>query len=537
MTHHAERAGDVDALIEFARCAAEDAVRVGAHSEAAAHYATMLDHRAALDADMIVTTLEQRAEQSYLVGVSGEAMESMREAAALRREAGDTIRLGHDLTRLTRYAWVSGRRKEAERFIAEAIEVLHTAPAGPELAWAYSHRAQLDMLAFEDNDAILWGERALRLAERLGEHEIVVHALANIGTSRARLGEAGDELRRSYELACAGNYHDHVERSLCNLACAAYWARDDRASLAYIEQGTLYALTRDLTHWEVYLRGWSAMIRIDQGQWGAAESEAEEMVAWTRSADLFRFPALLALARLRVRRGDADVDSPLQTARTVATNHDELQRLVYVAVIDAERAWLGGEEQEAAASALRAVHARAVANTVGWIIEESAFWLYLLDQPIAANDLAQPYEDHCAGRWREAAAGWQARNRPYEEAIARSDGDEEAQREALAIFDRLGAAPAAARLRRQMRSGGVRTIPRGPIAGTRANPAGLTRRQTQVLGLLAEELTNAEIADRLCISAKTAEHHVAAIMARLEAATRREAATTARKRGLLAVEK
>ena len=125
------------------------------------------------------------------------------------------------------------------------------------------------------------------------------------------------------------------------------------------------------------------------------------------------------------------------------------------------------------------------------------------------------------------------RGRPYEEALALCGGDEDAQRQALEIFDRLGAAPAAARVRKHLRAGGSRAVPRGPIAGTRANAAGLTRRQVEVLGLVGEGLSNTEIARRLCISAKTAEHHVSAIMARLDAPTRQKAAAAARARGLL----
>jgi DNA-binding NarL/FixJ family response regulator len=50
-------------------------------------------------------------------------------------------------------------------------------------------------------------------------------------------------------------------------------------------------------------------------------------------------------------------------------------------------------------------------------------------------------------------------------------------------------------------------------------------------------LTNGEIAEKLFISAKTAEHHVGAIMARLGADNRHEAADAARKRGLLSAVK
>jgi DNA-binding NarL/FixJ family response regulator len=77
-------------------------------------------------------------------------------------------------------------------------------------------------------------------------------------------------------------------------------------------------------------------------------------------------------------------------------------------------------------------------------------------------------------------------------------------------------------------------VPRGPREETRANPAGLTARQLEVLELLAEGLTNAEIADRLVVSPRTAEHHVAAVLAKLGATTRREAVRRASELRLLA---
>ena len=76
-------------------------------------------------------------------------------------------------------------------------------------------------------------------------------------------------------------------------------------------------------------------------------------------------------------------------------------------------------------------------------------------------------------------------------------------------------------------------IPRGPRRTTRANPAGLTARQLEVLALIAEGLTNAEIADRLVVSQRTAEHHVAAVLAKLGTATRRDAARRAAELRLL----
>jgi len=74
----------------------------------------------------------------------------------------------------------------------------------------------------------------------------------------------------------------------------------------------------------------------------------------------------------------------------------------------------------------------------------------------------------------------------------------------------------------------VRKIPRGPRASTRAQPAGLTAREAQILALIAENLTNSEIAARLHISPKTVDHHVSALLAKLGVASRREAAKAAR---------
>jgi DNA-binding NarL/FixJ family response regulator len=71
-------------------------------------------------------------------------------------------------------------------------------------------------------------------------------------------------------------------------------------------------------------------------------------------------------------------------------------------------------------------------------------------------------------------------------------------------------------------------VPRGPQRATRDNPLGLTARQADVLMLLTEDLTNAEIADRLFISTRTVDHHVSAILVKLGAANRSEAAERAR---------
>jgi DNA-binding CsgD family transcriptional regulator len=538
IAHHAALAGEIAALIKFSQLAAEQAARAAAPREAAAHYRSMLRHRAQLGSTSLVETLECCAEQSYLMGDAGNAVTFMTEAAQLRRGAGDCIALGRDLTRLTRFAWISGQRAAAERYAQESIAVLKDQPPGPELAWAYSHQSQLDMLAFRIGAAIAWGERALELARRLQQPEIVAHALGNIGTARAEhdADASCGELEESFELALAGGFHDHVQRAACNLTCIYYWRRDYAPSLANIEKGLAHAVARELTHWEAYLRGWRAVIHSDLGDWAAAEEEAQDVSSRLSIAAIYRFPALIALSRVRLRRGDPDDGTPLETASRFSVTLAELQRTIYVATTQAEQLWLAAEpvpEDSPVLLLLREVQQTAEERQVGWVIEAASLWRYLLgERGLATQNLAAPFRNVLEGNWQAAAAGWRALRHPYEEAIALSLGDEAAQRQALDIWDRLGAVPAALRLRRAMRATGA-SVPRGPIAETRANVAGLTRRQAHVLELVGEGLTNAEIAARLCISGKTAEHHVSAIMARLGAGSRREAVSEAKKRGLL----
>lgn len=135
------------------------------------------------------------------------------------------------------------------------------------------------------------------------------------------------------------------------------------------------------------------------------------------------------------------------------------------------------------------------------------------------------------GQWRAAAQEWEKIGCPYERAEALTHGDETARRAALDIFMALGAAPAADRTRSQLRASGVTDLPMRNRAAPSDVP--ITRRQREVLALVAEGLTNAQIAERLFISEKTVGHHVSAVLQRLQARSRTEAVAVARRLDLL----
>ena len=106
-------------------------------------------------------------------------------------------------------------------------------------------------------------------------------------------------------------------------------------------------------------------------------------------------------------------------------------------------------------------------------------------------------------------------------------------RRALEGLQELGARAAAAVVARRLRERGARGLPRGPRPSTQRNPANLTSREVEVLTLVADGLRNGEIAARLHLSVKTVDHHVSAILRKLEVRSRGEAATAAVKQGFV----
>ena len=167
---------------------------------------------------------------------------------------------------------------------------------------------------------------------------------------------------------------------------------------------------------------------------------------------------------------------------------------------------------------------------------ELGYWLAKAGQPVeTASD--HPYALQAAGQWREAAAAWEAAGCRYEHAAALAESPEpDDLLTALGILDELGATPLATLVRRRLRALGTTRIPRGPRGETRVNPAGLTARQIDVLRLLGKGYTNAQIASQLVVSVRTVDSHVAAVLAKLGAASRHEAAARAADLGVLDAE-
>jgi DNA-binding CsgD family transcriptional regulator len=164
-----------------------------------------------------------------------------------------------------------------------------------------------------------------------------------------------------------------------------------------------------------------------------------------------------------------------------------------------------------------------------------AWWMWRLgDLSVTAESAPDPVRLQIEGDWRGAAEAWGRIGAPYERALALAEGDApDAWRESLAGLEELGADASAAAVRRDLRRKGARGIPRRPHRASRKHPAGLTPAQVRVLERLSRGLSNGEIARELFLSTRTVDHHVSAILGKLEVTTRAAAIAATRDRKLL----
>jgi DNA-binding CsgD family transcriptional regulator len=537
LAHHAEAAGSGEAVLRYARAAGERAAAHGAHREAAAQFARALRFADELPSTERAELLEQRSYECYLTSAIGDAIDARRQALVEHHGRGDRLREGDTRRWLSRLAWFLADSDAAEREGRAAVELLETLPPGAELAMAYSHMADLRMLASDVASACEWGRRAIELAERLDETETLVHALHNVGLAELYAGATGgsEKLARSLELATEAGLEEHVTRAHANLAAHAIRTREYALGDRHLAVGIEYSRDRDLDSWLLYMTGWQARSQLDQGRWDDAEASAVEVLGNPGAVAPSRITPLIVIGLLRARRGDGDPWEPLDEALALAEATGELRRLAPVATARAEARWLAGERDLVARETERAL-ALALERGEPWAAGELVAWRSRAGVPADAppDALAEPFRLELAGNTDAASKRWRRLGCPYEAAIAQCAGtSERALRSSLAELQRLGARPAAGRVARTLRERGVKDLSRGPRASTRRNPAGLTAREQEVLVLLAAGLRNAHIAEQLVVSAKTIDHHVSAILRKLQAATRTEAAAEAARLGLL----
>jgi DNA-binding CsgD family transcriptional regulator len=539
LAYHAESGGADELALHHARLAGDAAAGKGAHREAAAQYDRAVRCSHGLGPRGQAELLDLLALELSFVDAWEESAHARRRALELWRELGDRLREGDDLRRLCAVMWRLCRGPESVAAGEEAVAVLE--PLGPtlELGWAYVYRA-IDAR----EDAAKAGD--------LARADAVVTRLADVATDAAWTHLRGQILMVRAELAYSrrASWEPDLRTALTLgldagndlLASAAYanlhqylvtdYRFDDSTTL--YDEGLVFTDDRDITTYSTCLRGRRALALVDLGRWDEAERTARTVLR-TPGSPVNLLTSQIASGLVRTRRGEPD-RGLLADALTSATMLDQAEWLTPTCSAVAEAAWLQGDEVSAR-SQLAAARARIGPLNV---VENAHLTLWErrvgVDRlPPVADGLPEPLRRHVSGDLLGAAAAWDAVGCSYDAGLALVDeGSETSLRAALDRFERLGAAPASALVRRRLRTLGARSIPVGLRRATREHPAGLTAREQQVLDLLSEGHTNEEIAARLFISVKTVDHHVSAVLGKLGAATRRDAVAAAGRLGLVA---
>ena len=533
LAHHAIGAGDPGEILEIVPGAAKQASARGAHREAAVLYEQAARFAEVLPVEKQAALFGAMSLELFNVVEFESAEAAQRRALACHDQLGDELSRGAARTWLAMLAWQAGSLPQALEAAHAAVAGLERLPPGRALVAAYCQLAQL-LLAAEDPEAAReYSERATALAARVGQVGATVEAMLTAGWVRMFTGkrEGLQELERAVELAKEAGLHSLAVGAEVVIVRTAGRLRWWEVADAHLRSGLEICDGRDFDVWRHYLISWRAKLALARGRWDEVAANAE--ISLMKECPFSRIHALVALGLARARRGDPDPWALLDEARATALPRQELQWIGPVAVARAEAAWLEGRPEAIAADLEPALEFPMRPGDP--YAAALAYWggRAGLEIPLAEGTDPDPYLLQMAGDWKGAAQRWRQLGCPYDEAIALADsGEADALLRAHEQLRSLGAAPAVSIVARRLRELGER-VPRGPRPKTRENPAGLTARELEVLELLAEGMRNAEIAERLVVSPRTVDHHVSAILRKLDVRTRGEAGAQAARRGLI----
>jgi DNA-binding CsgD family transcriptional regulator/tetratricopeptide (TPR) repeat protein len=528
---HAEAAGDLVALLHWAPIAAREAAAHGAHREASAHWARAISH--CVPSSQRADLLDASAEDVHMsVGID-ESITVRSEAARLWCAHGRPDRGAVSLARGAVMYLYAARNSDAAEALREARALVVDLPRSPAMRVVRSCTAMLCLFERQYREAIELATSVLGEAETDGDVVEAATCLKTIGRAQlalARVDEGLATLERSLALALGANESRLASQVFANLGAGCVEALRLVEAETWLRKGIDFCMERDLDATRLYQMAWLANTQLLQGRWDEAAAAAHVVIAAPKATVIARIAALLALGRVRARRGDPGVWAALDEARDLASGAGSGG----FHVARAEAAWLEGRDSQAAHDAAdNLAHAIAGGNIA--LAAQLLLWCRLGGDAISIPEACSehPFALEASGRWEDAATAWHALGCPFETARALAQGDELAQRQALAMFEALGARPMVERVRHRLRAAGVRGVARGLRRSTREHPADLTDKEVAVLELLAAGLRNKEIALRLHRSARTVEHHLAAIFAKLGVATRAEAVSAAYRLGVV----
>ncbi len=527
LVHHAEAAGLHEQLAALAPVAARQASASGAHREAARLFGLTLEYHPDDASTDRADLLEAQAHEWMLTNRHDDAIACRERARAIRAAHGDRLREAVNLRWLARLHWFArGSSPQAYRLAREAINMLEALPLHRELALACTSLSHLCLGGDDLEGAQRWGLRAIELAEELDDAEALCHALTNVASARLRLHDdamAWERLHRSLSIALSSGFEPDAARAYVNLFIHCVVHRDFKLALRYAQDGIAFSETKGLDVYTVRLLVRRAFAFLVMGRWDLVDADLHLLATRHTLSAMEGATRDFMAAILALRRGGPDARARLDASIDAMANHHASLWFTSSAAVLAEAAWLAGDDaaiDEIVGPSL--AHARSIGDR--WGIGELAAWRRRAGVRTVETipGLPEPYALELRGCCVDAAQAWQQLGCPYDRALALASGDEAAQRQAVVIFDELGAVPAAQRVRRNLHAVGARGVARGPQPRTRGDALGLTAREREVFELARRGVPTGTIASRLHRSGRTVEHHLASVYRKLGVGQRAE---------------
>ncbi|MGF1668211.1 MAG: AAA family ATPase [Acidimicrobiia bacterium] len=535
--HYAAAAEDAAAIARFGPPAADEAAAAGAHREALTCCEISLDHSQLLGLEVIARLHDHASVACHALNRFGDAYDHSQKATDHWRMVDpEGEYLGRALLQNSRMEAVVGRPFEARKVAEEALRILEALGPGRDLARAAGMLGSFEVVEANPEAALTWCNQAIAEARRLDEPDIETHALMYRGLARIGVGDpAGvQDLQTAIAMAIELDHGEYLARAAVNLTVSLIFMGRHPEAIPYIELAEQAAREHGFDYLLFHVDVHRSHVELFTGEWGSSEQRLRTILDAEHDPATALVLPLTLLGRILIRRGDHHGRQLIERAWKMAVESRNVYRMALSGVARIELAWLDDDRATITTTAENLLPLVERANLVYARGE-------ILRHLVRLGEEATPFvgcpDGHAAGIDSDhdaAAAAWDAVGNPYEAAVELCESATEATAfEGLRRLDDLGATATAARYRRQLRERGVAGVPRGPQRATRDNPARLTPRQIEILRLVADGLTSPEIAERLYLSRRTVDNHVAAIVSRLGADSRSAAAAEALERGWL----
>ncbi len=460
------------------------------------------------------------------------AVEACGYAAELVEMAENRIEIAGARAWLSYYMSRDNDLEATQQVAGLAIEVLEDEPPSEEFALALASRAWVAMVEGRHAEAIEEGHRAIAQAQAAGSARVEVHAATTVGTSLSLLGDIRGRavIEAATTLGLNHGVDEETARSINNTALSHIWFFDLPGARELNEKLVEFTTARELDAWYITAIANLAEIDVASSRWEDADRELAMVLGQTTCRQT-EVGSLMIAASLEVRRGAPGAELKVESALDRARGTTDLDIVRVSAILALQAAWTGVMELSEAKPLLEDAQKLPGWTDDDWGRAMVGFWAMRTGIDPPAGDLPGAAGLEQTGKLLEAADAWDRAGYTTEATICRALAPGADLDQIFSSLSELGADGVARGLRHELQRRGVKSVPRGERKSTRANPAGLTARQAEVLSLMQAGLSNAAIAESLFISEKTAGHHVSAILAKLNVSSRLQAvAVTSGKR-------